>query len=403
MFLSADNESDLTRAKTRVPGSFPGSVVLGRTDAGPELAKRNFRTARRQNPKGTDLWIVDLESPRRCDGLPVQRTRNLGEESLQPPKRHPEPPTSDELQRQPGARGQRRPDHVNEGPQRRDPYQQQTKACPRIIGDLPSVHDRNWPSGCAGHRACPLKWRMRCRSLQLSTDPHHTVTKTGFVPSEVGTQDDDGQQSDCESVVLSVLLVGGSRLKKKQATVTSATKRTSALPSHPLTAKVRKPFLPTVAVTLSKGGTKPPSDLLSNTQNKNAHKRNEGTPSFRRRHTNVHTVTKVEGQRQASSTQKGLWLTVLLPLFLSPHPSPQVSQPVHGERKAFVAVSVPLENLSGTVIRVNNGNPTTLSYPSTHPSFLGREGSWPCGSSRLLAQAPNPRERAPPRLTNPAQ
>ena len=39
-------------------------------------------------------------------------------------------------------------------------------------------------------------------------------------------------------------------------------KKTSALPSHPLTTKVRKPFLPTVAVTLSKGGTKSPSDLL---------------------------------------------------------------------------------------------------------------------------------------------
>ena len=38
-----------------------------------------------------------------------------------------------------------------------------------------------------------------------------------------------------------------------------------------------------------------------------------------------------------------------------------------------------------------------------HPPFLGREDPWSCGSSKLLAQAPNPRERAlPPRLTNPA-
>ena len=50
------------------------------------------------------------------------------------------------------------------------------------------------------------------------------------------------------------------------------------------------------------------------------------------------------------------------------------------------------------------GKPPTLSSPSTHPSFLGREGPLPCGSSRQLARAPNPRDRAlPPRLTNPAQ
>ena len=34
----------------------------------------------------------------------------------------------------------------------------------------------------------------------------------------------------------------------------------------------------------SKGGACPPFDLLSYTQNKEAHKRKEGTPSFRRRH-----------------------------------------------------------------------------------------------------------------------
>ena len=61
-------------------------------------------------------------------------------------------------------------------------------------------------------------------------------------------------------------------------------KRTSALPSHLLTAKVRKPFLPTVAVTLSKGGIKPRFDLLNYTQKTWRLSRNEGTPSFRRRH-----------------------------------------------------------------------------------------------------------------------
>ena len=88
-------------------------------------------------------------------------------------------------------------------------------------------------------------------------------------------------------------------------------KRTSALPSHPLTAKVRKPFLPTVAVTLSKGGIKP-SKLLSYTQ------------------TNRRTKTS------RLNTKKGLSLTFLL--LFSLHSSPHLSQPVHDERKAFVAV-----------------------------------------------------------------
>ena len=42
-------------------------------------------------------------------------------------------------------------------------------------------------------------------------------------------------------------------------------------------------ILPTVAITLSKGG-KAFFKLLSKTQNKEAHKRNEGKPSFRRRY-----------------------------------------------------------------------------------------------------------------------
>ena len=67
-------------------------------------------------------------------------------------------------------------------------------------------------------------------------------------------------------------------------------------------------------------------------------------------------------------------------------------------------LSLPQENLPDTANTVNKGNPATLSYPNTHPSFLGREGPWACGNSKLLAQAPNPREGAPPpRLTNPAR
>ena len=86
-------------------------------------------------------------------------------------------------------------------------------------------------------------------------------------------------------------------LKKIQATATSAsptscqrkrkTKRTSALPSHALTANVRKPFLPTVAITLSKGGTEPPSDhpTKKKTRNKGHAKEADDHHSLHQRHT----------------------------------------------------------------------------------------------------------------------
>ena len=67
-------------------------------------------------------------------------------------------------------------------------------------------------------------------------------------------------------------------------------------------------------------------------------------------------------------------------------------------------MTVPLKNLSGIVITVNKGSPATLSCPSMHPSFPGRERSKTCGSTLPLARAPNLRERAlPPRLSNPAR
>ena len=50
-------------------------------------------------------------------------------------------------------------------------------------------------------------------------------------------------------------------------------------------------------------------------------------------------------------------------------------------REGFIAVTVPQENLSGTVITASKGSPATLGYPSTHPSFLDRKGPLPSGSS----------------------
>ena len=130
----------------------------------------------------------------------------------------------------------------------------------------------------------------------------------------------------------------------------------------------------------------------------------KGRPSFRRRLANVPTVTKSKDKDKPAQLKRACRSRSFFLYFLSPYPSPSSSQPVHGERKAFVAVTVPRVNLSGNVATVNRGNPATPSYPRTHPSLLGRGGPWPCGSSRLLSRAPNPRERALlPRLTNPAQ
>ena len=100
---------------------------------------------------------------------------------------------------------------------------------------------------------------------------------------------------------------------------------------------------------------RPPSDLLNCTQNKEAHKRNEGPPSFRTRHQMFKTVHQNQQLKRSISLLERnpkLGLTNSLPFrtifhhfslslhFLSPHPSPLLSMPVHGERKALLAVTV---------------------------------------------------------------
>ena len=64
--------------------------------------------------------------------------------------------------------------------------------------------------------------------------------------------------------------------------------------------------------------------------------------------------------------------------------------------KSFLAVTVPQENLSGTVNAVKEGSPATSSSPNTHPSFRGRESPLPCGSSMPLVRAPNYLQRQRP-------
>ena len=48
----------------------------------------------------------------------------------------------------------------------------------------------------------------------------------------------------------------------------------------------------------------------------------------------------------------------------------------------FIAVTVPQENLFGTVITASKGGPATLGNPSKHPSFLGRKRPLPSRSSK---------------------
>ena len=92
--------------------------------------------------------------------------------------------------------------------------------------------------------------------------------------------------------------------------------------------------LPTVATTLLKRGNASfrPSEPYTKTK-RHTNEMKEHPHSEKGHH--VQTVTKIEGFRQASSNSKGPVAHVPSFLyFLSPHPSPSLSQPVHGERKA---------------------------------------------------------------------
>ena len=97
----------------------------------------------------------------------------------------------------------------------------------------------------------------------------------------------------------------------------------------------------TAPLTTFKRELQPPSVLLKLYTTKR-HRKNEGRPSSQNAH-DVQTVTKFGRTRQANSTQKGSSLTCLLPLFFSHHiPLLSLSQPVHGESKAFLAVTMSL-------------------------------------------------------------
>ena len=164
------------------------------------------------------------------------------------------------------------------------------------------------------------------------------------------------------------------RLEKPRKKTNQA-RLSSIFPSA--TSKVKKTILPTMAVTLTKGSTRPPVSLLIYSQ-QGGTKRKERRPSLLRL-----TLFRLY-PNYIKNHSKGLVAQIPSPFLFS-----LTTSPICREREG----------------RGEGGgrSPATLSSPNTHPSFLGREGPLPCGSSVPLARAPNPRERARPlHSTNPA-
>ena len=148
----------------------------------------------------------------------------------------------------------------------------------------------------------------------------------------------------------------------------------------------------------------PPFDLLNHTQNTQARlkRQNCSLPKGTRC---SHTTTKFKRKRipTGSPSQQDL-SRFLLTFRFSHHISPPfLSQPFHGERKALFLWRFRTRNSLALWSQWKKKRPTTLSSPHTRPSFLGREGPLPYGSSMPLARASNPQERALPLyMTNPA-
>ena len=85
----------------------------------------------------------------------------------------------------------------------------------------------------------------------------------------------------------------------------------------------------------------PHSSLLTLEQEPTAHNRNEGTPSFRRRHKMFNKTELLKRSSSSLEKKRGyaflpehLSQLQLVAKVISPHPSPLLSKPVHGERKA---------------------------------------------------------------------
>ena len=112
---------------------------------------------------------------------------------------------------------------------------------------------------------------------------------------------------------------------------------------------------------------------LMDTTNKKAHNRKARTPSFRRRH-KMFKQTNNSSDQALYSKETKLGLTSSLPSkpssqlqlvtsILSPHPSPSLPQPVHGERKTFLAVTASLFGSSNPATKPHAFPGTT--YPGS--------------------------------------
>ena len=102
--------------------------------------------------------------------------------------------------------------------------------------------------------------------------------------------------------------------------------------------------------THSKGGARPPFDLLKNTKQRGTQSKCKEHPHSKEgtRCSNGSNKPTAQANKPFARNKQKLGLTNSLPSepsfrlslhFLSPHASPLLSQPVHGERKASLAVT----------------------------------------------------------------
>ena len=146
------------------------------------------------------------------------------------------------------------------------------------------------------------------------------------------------------------------------------------------------------------------STFLNNTQNKEAHKWTEGTPSFWRRHNMFKLWQMSKDSDRPTQTQKETQ-GALTTHSHTISPNTSLSSKVTARpcwEKGFFAVTIPeQESCSGTVKTAKEVSSANLSSLNTHPSFLGIKRPMPCGSLTPPVLAPNPpRKETPLHLTN---